>query len=222
MRERAAPSPFSFLPHRTVIALTSPEARAAVKKMMKGVAMFARTDRLLLRPAWGEDVPALFRAIADERIARNLATAPWPYHRAHAEAFVGMERRPERPASLIFRRTDGAPELIGGIGIHDTPDGEVELGYWIASAHWNRGYAAEAGRAMIGFARDGLRLPRLVAGHFLDNPASGRVLRKLGFSPTGAVVMRHSLARGGEAPCAEFVLELNRADEECDVPALAA
>jgi RimJ/RimL family protein N-acetyltransferase len=186
--------------------------------------MFARTERLLLRPAWREDAPALFAAIADERIVRNLATAPWPYQCIHAETFVGTERRPERPTALVFRRTDGAPELIGGVGIHDTPAGEVELGYWIARHAWGHGYATEAGRAVIAFARETLRLPRLVAGHFIDNPASGRVLRKLGFQPTGAIAMRHSLARGAEAPCADFVLELNRAEapvEEAACPLAA-
>jgi RimJ/RimL family protein N-acetyltransferase len=181
--------------------------------------MFARTERLLLRPAWGEDADALFRAIGDERIVRNLATAPWPYLPEHARAWATTERPAHRPASLIFRLTPGGSELVGGIGIHDTPDGAVELGYWIARDHWGRGFASEAGRAMVTFARQGLKLERLVAGHFLDNPASGSVLRKLGFQPTGRIAMRHSLARGEATPMAEFVLELNRADEE---PALAA
>jgi RimJ/RimL family protein N-acetyltransferase len=75
-----------------------------------------------------------------------------------------------------------------------------------------RGYASEAGHALIGFARHVLRLDRLVAGHFLDNPASGSVLRKLGFQPTGRIGMRHSLARGEETPMAEFLLELHRRD----------
>jgi len=51
-------------------------------------------------------------------------------------------------------------------------------------------------------------LARLVAGHFADNPASGRVLAKAGFRPTGEVAMRYSAGRDGHAPCAEFVLEL--------------
>ncbi|HEY0114407.1 MAG TPA: GNAT family N-acetyltransferase [Allosphingosinicella sp.] len=176
--------------------------------------MFARTERLLLRPAWSEDSEALFRAIADERIVRNLATAPWPYLPEHAATWTGAERSADRPASLIFLRTAGAPQLIGGIGIHDMPSGEVELGYWIARPHWGCGYAGEAGRPVLGFARHALRLKRLVAGHFLDNPASGSVLRKLGFRPTGVIGMRHSMARGAEAPMAEFVLELNRAEDE--------
>jgi RimJ/RimL family protein N-acetyltransferase len=181
--------------------------------------MFARTTRLLLRPAWEEDADALFRAIGDERIVRNLATAPWPYLPEHASGWVASERPAHRPASLIFLRTAGAPMLVGGVGIHDTPEGDVELGYWIAREHWGRGYASEAGRAVVAFARNVLKLERLIAGHFLDNPASGSVLRKLGFQPTGRISMRHSLARGEATPMAEFVLELNRAGEE---PPLAA
>jgi RimJ/RimL family protein N-acetyltransferase len=174
--------------------------------------MFARTERLLLRPPWPEDADALFRAIAEERIVRNLATAPWPYLPEHASGWIAAERPAHRPASLIFRRTGGATELVGGIGIHDTPEGDVELGYWIARSHWGRGYASEAGRAVVRFARTALRLPRLVAGHFLDNPASGSVLRNLGFQPTGRIGMRHSVARGTETAMAEFVLELVRRD----------
>jgi RimJ/RimL family protein N-acetyltransferase len=181
--------------------------------------MFARTERLLLRPAWEEDAEAVFPAIADERIVRNLATAPWPYLPEHASGWVAAERPAHRPACLIFLRAGEAPALVGGIGIHDTPQGDVELGYWIARSHWGRGYASEAGEAVVRFARTALRLPRLVAGHFLDNPASGSVLRKLGFQPTGRIAMRHSVARGAETPMAEFVLELNRAAAEEDAVA---
>lgn len=181
--------------------------------------MFARTERLLLRPAWEEDARALFRAIADERIVRNLATAPWPYLPKHASGWIAAERSPSRPASLIFLRTEATPLLIGGIGIHDAPGDQIELGYWIARTHWGHGYATEAGRAVLAFARESLGVERLVAGHFLDNPASGAVLRKLGFQPTGRIAMRHSIARGAEAPMAEFVLELNRA--QAPEPAVA-
>ena len=55
----------------------------------------------------------------------------------------------------------------------------------------------------MGIAR-AMHLPKLTAGHFLDNPASGAVLRKLGFKPTGKVSQRYSVARGGEALCALF------------------
>ncbi|HEY6916566.1 MAG TPA: GNAT family N-acetyltransferase, partial [Allosphingosinicella sp.] len=78
--------------------------------------MFARTERLLLRPGWREDAPALFRAIADEGIVRNLAQAPWPYTLGDAEAFLMRERRPHQSPCLIFLRGDGAPTLVGAVG----------------------------------------------------------------------------------------------------------
>ena len=70
--------------------------------------MFARTPRLLLRPGFPEDAPALAAAIADEAIVRNLATAPWPYRMRDAEAFLAKPRDPVLPSFLIFERTDGA------------------------------------------------------------------------------------------------------------------
>ena len=170
--------------------------------------MFARTERLLLRPGWAEDAPMLARAIGEEAIVRNLARAPWPYDLTHARAFLEKDQRPDEASLLIFRRTNGAPRLIGAAGLGRNPEGEVELGYWISRPHWGLGYATEAGRAIIDIARHGLRLRKLSAGHFLDNPASGRVLEKLGFRPTGEVAPRYSCGRGAEAPCKLFELDL--------------
>jgi RimJ/RimL family protein N-acetyltransferase len=175
--------------------------------------MFARTERLLLRPGWSEDAPALFQTICDPRIVRNLAQAPWPYTIDHAQAFLARERGPRDVSLLIFLRTSGAPRLVGGIGIHLLPSGEQELGYWIARPFWGQGIATEAGRALIANARHSLRLKHLVAGHFLDNPASGRVLAKLGFRPVGTE-LRHSVGRGAEVPCKLF--ELDQAGEEVE------
>ncbi|HEX8064462.1 MAG TPA: GNAT family N-acetyltransferase [Allosphingosinicella sp.] len=184
--------------------------------------MFVRTERLLLRPGWSQDAPALFEAIGEERIVRNLATAPWPYRPADAEAFLATERRPAEASLLIFRRTEAAPELIGGIGFGRRPTGRTEFGYWIARRHWGRGYATEAGRAVLEAARDSLRLKRLDAGHFLDNPASGRVLEKLGFRPVGRIAPRYSIGRGEAAPCRLFELEFDREEAQGAPAAMAA
>lgn len=166
--------------------------------------MFARTERLLLRPGFAEDAPELARAIGEEAIVRNLATAPWPYGEEQAHEYLSMERDEALPSFTILKRTNGSPRIVGGIGIGQRSDGDgLELGYWIARPYWGLGFATEAGRAVMGMAR-AMGLPRLTAGHFLDNPASGAVLRKLGFRPTGQIVRRFSLARGTEAACAEF------------------
>ena len=161
--------------------------------------MFARTPRLLLRPGFPEDAPALASAIADQAIARNLATVPWPYRMRDAEAALASPRDPILPVLLIFERTAGAPRLVGACGLGRRPSGAVELGYWIARRLWGRGLATEAGSALIGMSR-ALGLARLEASHFLDNPASGRVLEKLGFEPSGIVAPRMSCARGADAP----------------------
>lgn len=154
--------------------------------------MFAITERLLLRPGWGEDAPALSRAIGDEAVVRNLARAPWPYALGDAERFLALPQVPRRPNFLIFLRDTA--ELIGGIGLHG--DDEAELGYWLARAHWGKGIATEAGRAVVDLTDASLRLPRLNASHAIDNPASGRVLAKIGFRPTGAYADLPSLGRG--------------------------
>jgi RimJ/RimL family protein N-acetyltransferase len=169
--------------------------------------MFARTERLLLRPGWAEDAPALARAIADETVVRNRATAPCPFALEDAEAFLAAPRDPAMPSFLITERTDGPPRIVGACGLGRRPSGAVELGYWIGRAYWNKGFATEAGHALIDIART-LKLPRLEASHFLDNPASGRVLEKLGFVPTGLSTTRYSCARGGEAMARLYRLSL--------------
>jgi RimJ/RimL family protein N-acetyltransferase len=169
--------------------------------------MFARTERLLLRPGWAEDAPALARAIADEQVVRNLATAPWPFALEDAEAFLAAPRDPAMPCFLITERTDGEPRIVGACGLGRRPSGAVEMGYWVGKQHWGKGFATEAGRALIDIAR-ALNLPRLEASHFLDNPASGRVLEKLGFVPTGMSAARYSCARGGEAMARLYRLSL--------------
>ena len=169
--------------------------------------MFARTQRLLLRPGWAEDASTLARTIADETIVRNLSSAPWPFSLRDAEAFLAAPRDPVLPSLLIFERTDGEPLLVGACGLGRRSSGAVELGYWIARAHWGRGFATEAGRALVGIAR-ALGIARLEASHFLDNPASGRVLEKLGFQSTGMIAPRLSCARGEEIPARFFRLQL--------------
>jgi RimJ/RimL family protein N-acetyltransferase len=166
--------------------------------------MFARTERLLLRPGWPEDAPALAAAIGDKAIVSKLATAPWPYDIEDAEEFLRKPRATGTADFLIFARTCGSPRLVGGIGLAQADGGEIELGYWIARPYWGLGFATEAGRAVMALADQGLKLPHIVAGHFVDNPGSGRVLRKLGFAPTGNSGTRFCKARGALLPYVAF------------------
>ena len=182
--------------------------------------MFARTPRLLLRPGFPEDAPALAMAIGDQAIVRNLAVVPWPYTLRDAEAFLAGPRDPILPSLLVFERTAGAPRLVGSCGLGRRPSGAVELGYWIARSDWGRGLASEACAAVIAIART-LGLPSIEGSHFVDNPASGRVLEKLGFEPVGIIAPRMSCARGVEVPARLMRLQLvaGRAEEETAIAA---
>ena len=178
--------------------------------------MFHRSERLLLRPPWPEDWRAVHAGIADEGIVRNLATAPWPYAEDDARAWCAQSQDPYAPRFLITLADSG--EVIGCIGFGPLPvedgggDGTMELGYWIARRHWGCGYASEAARAIVEIAR-ATGHPRIVASHFLDNPASGRVLRKAGFCPTGKTGRHHSLGRGYEAQTIGYALDLEEVDQ---------
>src|SRR5437868_1065953 len=169
--------------------------------------MFARTPRLLLRPGFPEDAPALAAAIADESIVRNLASVPWPFSMRDAEAFLASPRDPVLPSLLIFERSSAAPQLVGACGLGRRPSGAVEMGYWIARSYWGRGLATEACIALVDIART-LGLASLEGSHFVDNPASARVLDKLGFEPIGIIAPRMSCARGAESPARLMRLRL--------------
>ena len=178
--------------------------------------MFARTERLTLRPAWVEDAPELTRAIGHEAVVRNLSRAPWPYTLSDAESFL-QALDPDRWKSLlIYDHVGGGVRLVGGIGIGTLGEEPHEIGYWVTPEAWGRGYATEAGRAVVRLARDSLRLTRLTAGHFTDNPASGRVLAKIGFRPTGQLTRMHSRGRDGYAPSERYTLDLSDEDTSTD------
>ena len=181
--------------------------------------MFIRTQRLLLRPPWPEDAHAIAAALAERDVAVNLSRVPHPYTLADAQEFIArFEKAEPQPTFVILARETHGTTLAGCIGlfraeesVETSPEtlpetsGDWELGYWVAKNWWGRGIATEAARAVLDLGFFGLRLPRLVAGHFLDNPASGRVLEKLGFEPTGEG-LRQCLARDCNVPCRNVAL----------------
>ena len=172
--------------------------------------MFAITPRLLLRPPWPEDAADLYAAANDLRIARNLARLPWPYRPADALHYCQTAAADPLPHLLVVDRQADRPRVLGTCGL-DEREGRIVLGYWIRCDSWNRGYASEAGKALVAIAR-ALGHDRLSATHFVDNPASGAVLRKIGFHETGAVEQRWSEGRKAMSPSRHFEWSVRGAD----------
>ena len=156
-----------------------------------------KTDRLILRPYRLSDAAELRRLIGEYEVARTLATVPHPYPYGEAERFIAGRRAAFGAGkSVELAVTLAAGELIGGIGLRlNAQHGGAELGYWIGRPFWRRGYATEAAGAMLdyGFAQLGLR--RIAARHFGSNPASGRVMVKIGMKCEGT--MRQALLKWG-------------------------
>ena len=158
--------------------------------------MFTRTERLFLRPPFPEDWREVYSGINDAGVVRMLARAPWPYGPQDAQAFCSEIRDPlDLHFAITLPGVHGAP-LIGMIALNAALD-VPEVGYWIARGYRRRGYAAEALAGVLDIARM-VGVGRVGAGHFVDNPASGAVLRKAGFAETGEVRATNALGRGGQ------------------------
>ncbi|MGB3722140.1 MAG: GNAT family protein [Pacificimonas sp.] len=170
--------------------------------------MFIRTERLLLRPVWAQDRDGLIAGLDNWNVAQMLGRLPWPYGLAEANAFIAIqEDMPAHRNSLsIFLRTPSRLYLVGGASVEDRARRGLELGYWIAESHWGQGIAVEAASAMLEMAFLSLRAPVVSAGHYVDNPASGKVLRKLGFQATGEIRAQFSVSRNAHVDCVEYAL----------------
>ncbi|MEQ9642368.1 MAG: GNAT family N-acetyltransferase [Alphaproteobacteria bacterium] len=139
------------------------------------------TSRLRLRRLAPADAPRLAEIQANWNVTRNLAAATFPSSLDDMRHWLAGHET-EWSAGRAYRFSVICDDAIVGCADIDTIEGDQgELGYWLDEPWWGRGFASEAGAALVDFARDTLRLRRLVAGHAADNPASGRVLRKLGF-----------------------------------------
>ena len=115
-------------------------------------------------------------------------------------------RKPGSRIACVTRRARlwGVDLLSGGLGLipHARP---FELGYWLDRKYWGCGYATEAVGAAVDFGLTVLHMRQIVAFVFMGNPASTRVLSRLGFAYRGLdestpdhkdrKVLRYDLAR---------------------------
>lgn len=167
------------------------------------------TRRLLLRAPVMEDVEQICALAGDFEVARMLARMPHPYLPEHAEEFLGACQAMDPATDRVFAIELEDEGLVGVIGLNPFEEGAsergTELGYWIGRPYWGRGLASEAVDATLAWAKRVWKRRYILATHFTDNPASGRVLCKAGFLYTGQVVLRDCLARGEKVPARSMV-----------------
>lgn len=148
------------------------------------------TPRLCLRPLTADDAPAIQTLAGDFAVADTTLTVPHPYPDGVAETWIAThveQYQAGQPAVFaITLKDDGT--FLGTIGLAlQPPFQRAELGYWIGVPFWNRGFCTEAARAMVEYGFSVLGLHKICAHHFTRNPASGRVMQKIGMRKEGTL-----------------------------------
>jgi ribosomal-protein-alanine N-acetyltransferase len=149
-----------------------------------------KTARLLLRPFELSDAADVKRLAGAREVAEMTLTIPHPYGDGVAEEWIqtnqaDFENQKAVNFAIILHKTS---ELCGAIGLILQPKhSHAELGYWIGVPYWNHGYATEASIAVVNFGFAELNLQRIYAQHFPRNPASGRILQKIGMVHEGCL-----------------------------------
>ena len=147
-----------------------------------------QTERLRLRPYGIQDAADVQRLVGDSAIADTTLNIPHPYPDGLAAEWISKHQdafaKEEGVTFAITRKSDdsltGTMSLMGMVKGH-----QAELGYWIATPFWNQGFCTEAGQALLRYAFLELGLVRVHACHMTRNPASGRVMQKLGMLHEG-------------------------------------
>jgi RimJ/RimL family protein N-acetyltransferase len=163
------------------MTLEFPIARAAQGPALPGIA----AEHLVLRPVRASDAGLFALYAGDRRVAENTRTIPHPLPPGAAEAFVArmMAGAGAESAWAMDGSAAGLAEVLGVISLKAMDRGQSEIGYWVAPAFWNAGFASEAVRALV--AANPLGSRTIFAEVFQDNPGSARVLTNCGFAYIG-------------------------------------
>jgi ribosomal-protein-alanine N-acetyltransferase len=142
------------------------------------------TERLILRPLCLADAKSIFdKWASDEEVARYMS---WNTHASIEDTLEWLnfeEGSYNSPDNFNFGfESKESRELIGSGGIlYEEELDRYGIGYCLMKSKWGKGYASEASRCFLNYAIHDLGITRFFAYHACANPASGKVLEKLGF-----------------------------------------
>jgi len=160
-----------------------------------------------LRPLQVSDAGLIELYAGDARVAKNTSRIAHPLPPAHTEAFIARAQHPERSEDVwaIDASKDKGPSLMGLLSLKRMDRNQSEIGYWVAPAFWNTGIASAAVEALI--KANPQASETIFASVFQDNPASARVLTKLGFDYIGDAET-FSVARNATVPTWTYIYKL--------------
>lgn len=170
-------------------------------------AVIIRTERLLLRAPVISDAARVSLLAGDFEVASLTGTIPHPYSEEMAADWIRSHHDGEEGVAFAI---DLGGDLVGCVGYRAYDEVHAEIGYWLGKPYWGFGFATEAARALIRHVFQTEGFDYLTCGHFRENPASARVIAKLGFEPSGEV-LRDCAARGNKSRCLTYRLSRERA-----------
>lgn len=141
------------------------------------------TDRLRLRKPAVKDIPKILKYADNPKIAETTLNIPHPYKEEDAIFWINMANQGfEDKSRFVFAICQkSSDEFMGGIGLRiNQRFNRAEMGFWIAEPFWNNGYTTEAAGKILEFGFEEIGLNKIIANHFLNNPASGQVMKKCG------------------------------------------
>lgn len=150
---------------------------------MKELKEFPRidTERLILSQLEENDIPSIVEFLQHRIFSDLTSNIPYPYTEDDAKFWLKMSKDAfENKTGFTFGIRNKEEQLIGAIGLHDRDDDKAELGYWIGIPYWNKGYVTEAAKAIVNFGFEELELNKIYATHLIHNPASGKIMEKIG------------------------------------------
>ncbi|MBL3550091.1 MULTISPECIES: GNAT family N-acetyltransferase [Chryseobacterium] len=139
------------------------------------------TERLILSQLEEKDIPFITEYLQHRIYSDLTSNIPYPYTENDAQLWITMSKEAfEDHTGYTFGIRNKEGHIIGAIGLHDRDDDKAELGYWIAMPYWNKGYVTEAAKAIVHFGFKKLNFNKIFATHLLHNPASGKIMEKIG------------------------------------------
>lgn len=173
-------------PRKASVAPTQARRAPSAAAAPSSVPATLRTARLLLRPFQPDDAAAVERGLAAREVAEQTLTIPHPYPPGSAATWIGRHAEWYAAGKQAIWAIVHADMLVGAIGLNIVAaHRRAEAGYWIAKDAWGQGIATEALQAVLAHGFDGLGLHRIEAMHYVENPASGRVMQKAGMQREG-------------------------------------
>ena len=97
-------------------------------------------------------------------------------------------------------------EIIGVVSLVSISGTKAELGYWVGEEYWGNEYWTEAKKALIQLASEQLQITLFVAEHYIENPASGKVIIKLRMDHLGTMERKDRNGKPAQVEIYEVIL----------------